>query len=294
MTSHRTVTALLLAALVVTAACGDDSDDAASDASAAQPEAPASASPSGDDPESPYCRRVIERAVEDLTPHDDTDPAQLRIFIDGYVDYLTDAADLAPDEIAADAELSVTGFVEMVLPVLERYDYSVERIATEGTPAEQALSEPPPEIAAAQDRIWEYDASVCASEEPPVTGVTFDGPPSDGYCEAAGALEGAVGEVMGAGADPAALEELLTSEEHAELVAAAAAAAPEEISDDVATSNAFFEERVRPLVERFDYDVRRLLLEGTVEDRAALQSTDPVVRDAFVRTEAYFQQLCAG
>ena len=50
----------------------------------------------------------------------------------------------------------------------------------------------------------------------------------------------------------------------------------------------------RSLGHHLDHDIRRLLLEGTAEERAILQSTDPAIRTHYARVAAYEQQLCQG
>ena len=46
------------------------------------------------------------------------------------------------------------------------------------------------------------------------------------------------------------------------------------------------------LVARYDYDVRRLLLEGSQHDREVFSYLVPEVRSAYARTAAYEAQLC--
>jgi hypothetical protein len=46
------------------------------------------------------------------------------------------------------------------------------------------------------------------------------------------------------------------------------------------------------VLEHHGYDVRHLVLDGTAEERAIFQSTDPAIRDHFARVRAYDEQLC--
>jgi len=274
MIPRRVFITVLLVGLLATAACRGGGDDAET----------------VDDPDSPYCRLAVEWAVHEMDPRHDDDPSWLRTYVDEYVAFATDSAELAPAEVAVETEMTLSNFVDTIVPLLERYDYSMARIAAEASPEEQAASEPPPDVAAGQARVLDYDSRVCATQWPSTDGVAFEGPASDQYCDAARAVDDAFVE---AGTDPAAVRELLTSDELDGLMTAAAAVAPDEISDDVATFAAFFDERVRPIVASFDYDLRRLILEGTAADRAAVNSTDPAVREAYVRTTAYLEQLCS-
>jgi hypothetical protein len=287
MTAHRIATTLALAAIAAAAlaGCGDDDDDTASPTSAALAAAPAA--------ESAYCRASLDWTVHELTPVDDSDPAQIRSYFDEYGAFVTESRAVAPPEIQADWTLNANGFATILVPVLEKYGYSIERVATEGTPEEQALlDEPPADIAAAQDRIQAYDASVCGSRQPPAADVHFDGPAATAYCEALAEYEDAIDEAFGTGDDPGAVEAFVTSPRFAELQSATVAAAPPEIQEDVAASEAFTTERAVPTLERYGYDIRRLLVEGTVDDRTVFQSADPAVRDAFGRVVAYDEQMC--
>jgi hypothetical protein len=291
MTPHRIAASLVIAALATVAAagCGDDDDSATSAAAPAGTSAAASAAAA----DSPYCRAALEWSVHELTPFDDADPAATERYMDEYGAFIVRSRSLAPTEIAADWTVNADGIAHVFLPVLQKYGYSLERVASEGTPEEQAtLDAPPADIAAAQDRIQAYDARVCASRQPPAADVRFVGPASTAYCEAVTAFDDANDEAFGTGADPAAVEQFVTSPRFHDLLSAAEAAAPPEIHDDAAAVEDFTAEHGVPALQRYGYDLRRLLLEGTPADRAALQSSDPAIFDAFSRTLAYEEQLC--
>jgi len=295
MTPHRIAASLVIAALATVAAagCGDDDDTAASAPAPAGTSAAASAAASTDAAESPYCQASLQWSVHELTPFDDSDPAQTQRYMDEYGAFVERSRSLAPTEIAADWTVNADGIAQVFVPVLQKYGYSIERVASEGTPEEQSLLDAPPaDIAAAQDRIQAYDARVCASRQPPAADVRFEGPASTAYCEAVTAFDDANDEAFGTGADPAAVEQFVTSSRFHDLLSATEAAAPPEIHDDAVAVEDFVAEHGVPALQRYGYDLRRLLLEGTPADRAALQSSDPAIFEAFSRTVAYEEQLC--
>jgi hypothetical protein len=300
--SHRSTRAATLAAslaalalaAVACAGCGDDDGDtaaAASPSSAAAPTSAAAADAAAAD--SAYCRISLAWTVHELTPFDPTDPDATHAYFDEYLAFADESHAAAPAEIEADWAVTADGFRTLFLPVMEKYGYELGRIANEGTDEERAvLDAPPADVAAAQDRIQAYDARVCGSRQPPAAAVRFEGPAATAYCEATVAFDDANDEAFGTGADPASVEAFVTSPRFTELQEAVVAAAPAEIRDDVEVVETFTAEHGVAALERHGYDVRRLLLEGTAADRAALHSSDPAVAAAFSRTVAYEAQLC--
>jgi hypothetical protein len=275
MTSHNIPKAfvLILSAATIASACGGGSDGAASSA------------------DSSYCKTVREWTAHDLTPYDESDPAQLKKYIGEYVAFNTDATKRAPGEIAADWKATSAGFESTVVPVLEKYGYSVERIMTEGTPEEQAVEQPPPDLAAAQDRIHAYEARTCLTGQPSPADVTFAGPADADYCDAAHTLDAAA-DLSSSAWSPDSVKALVTSPDYAAMQQAGVTAAPPEIHDDVAALATFSTDKVVPVLERYGYDMRRLLVEGSAPDLAIIQSWDPAIVDQYQRVTAYEQQLC--
>jgi hypothetical protein len=48
------------------------------------------------------------------------------------------------------------------------------------------------------------------------------------------------------------------------------------------------------VLEKFDYDLRRILLEGSAEDIAVFTYWDPAIVDHDSRVTAYQEQVCGG
>jgi hypothetical protein len=278
MTTHRITTAigLVLSAATIASACGGDGEGGSSSAA-----------------DGTYCKTVRSWTAHELTTVDESDPAQLKRYIGEYVAFNTEAAEQAPAEIATDWKRTSAAFESTVVPVLEKYGYSVDRIMAEATPEEQAVQEPPPDLAAAQDRIHAYEARVCMSGQPAAADVSFAGPVDVEYCQAAKTLDDAA-DLSASEWSPESVKAFVTSPDVAAMYEAGVAAAPPEIHDDVAAIATFTSSRVVPMLERHGYDMRGVLVDGPVSDLAILQSWDPAIVDSYRRVVAYEDQLCGS
>ena len=99
---------------------------------------------------------------------------------------------------------------------------------------------------------------------------------------------------MSSGFDPEAFRTYATSDGFLDALDAQDAAAPPEIAADVKTDNEWVRTRKLALLEEFDYDLRRLMLEGSAEDLAAFTYFDPAIVEHDSRVEAYVQQVCGA
>ncbi len=273
MTSHRIAPPLVAAGFVLAlgVACGGD------------------AKPT----DSAYCKASRTWAVHELTDFDASDPESTRRYFVDYQGHINTSAKEAPKDIATPWKTTADAFNALFMPMLERHGFSFDRVMGEGSPEDQALlAETPADVAAAQTQIQAYDATVCGSAQPPAADVVFDGPAAPAYCEGAEAIDARMQELASEGFEPEAFRSLVASPDFQELLFAGPSVAPPELHADEVTIERFTRERMLPLLERYDYDVRRLLLDGSPADRAIWQSADPSVRDAFARTVAYTPQLC--
>ena len=223
---------------------------------------------------------------------DESDPAQLKKYIGEYVAFITEAAEEAPAEIATDWKVMSSAFKSTVVPVLEKYGYSIDRIMAEATPEEQAVQESPPDVAAAQDRVRAYEARVCMTGQPAAADVKFAGPADAEYCQASKRLDEAADQ-SASDWSPGSVKAFVTSPDFTGLYEAGVAAAPPEIHDDVVAIATFMSSKVVPTLERHGYDMRRLFIDGPASDLAILQSWDPAIVDSYRRVVAYEDQLCA-
>ncbi|HET9602504.1 MAG TPA: hypothetical protein VFP08_12980 [Acidimicrobiales bacterium] len=282
---------LLVGVALLATACGDDgrsSESAEAAPATAAPKAAAS------EAESDYCRNALEWQVHELVPFDESDPAATEEYFGDFVAFVDEATASAPGELA-DGWTLVSDTVHTVLvPILERYDYDFGRAHAEATPEEAALlTEPPPEVAAAQEHNKAYEALACGVGQPlAAESESFTGPADSAYCDASRVLAGVVEEVQSSSAQPADVESLLTSDDAIDALTSGAEAAPAEIADDVTAVTAFTLDRKLPLLEEWSFDFRSFLLEASLEERAVFYYSDPSIRDQFARVLAYDQQVC--
>ena len=97
---------------------------------------------------------------------------------------------------------------------------------------------------------------------------------------------------MDLGANRDAVRAFLTSDAYKAGLDATAANAPAEIKADVIADVEWQRKQQVEVLEKFGYDVRRLLLDGTPEDRAIFQRSDPAIAGHYARTVAYEEQVC--
>jgi hypothetical protein len=282
--TRRAIHWTLAAALLVTAAsCGDDNEDDAS-----TPSKPAAADPA----ESAYCDAAVEWAVHEYTAFDDSDPAAFRAYWEEWTAFEETAVATAPDEIKDDWVLKFETESATVAPVLEKYDFDTAVMMEQATPEEQATFEAPPDVQAAQDRILSYESEVCAAQQPIAADVVYDSEPAGPYCDLVVGQSERNSELFASGARSADVEAVADeiAAEQTEIVEAA----PASIADDVAAIEEWTAGPQRDALERHDFDIRALMQEGSVEDRAAFNYADDEIRKQFARVIAYEEQVCGG
>lgn len=250
--------------------------------------------PPVDDPDSPYCRTALEWQVHELDPYDASDPLALRAYFDDYVEFYATATAQAPAEIADDWAVSKAALSNLLVPILAKYDYDLTRMEAEGSPDEAALfQDPPADVVAAQTATHEYESRVCAAGQPAAaTDVVFTGSADSPYCVNAAEFDAAFQEVIANGAVPAEVEAFMTNLDRIVALSTAYMAAPADIADDEKAVDDFSVGVQLPVIAKYDYDFRRLLLEASPSERATFQYTDPAIAEHFARVTAYSDQVC--
>jgi hypothetical protein len=228
-------------------------------------------------------------------PFDGSDPAALKQYVADWVAFDTSAAEQAPEALRGDWQVNKDGLINTLVPLFEKYDYSQARMEAEGTDAERALfDEPPDDIAQAQDRIHAYEDSVCAAGQPAAADVTFEGSGSKPYCDAMLAVQQAADEVKAGGMRPADVQALLTSRQYAQGQRTIVNRAPAAIHDAVVAVREFDTSQWEPLLANNGYDFVQVFLDGPQHDREILQHRVPEVSDAYARIAAYDEQFCGA
>jgi hypothetical protein len=185
----------------------------------------------------------------------------------------------------------------LLTPLLEKYGFDFERVQAEASASEKAFADhPSPEVAAAQETRNLYQNRVCGyGGPPPAAKVSFTASvAAKPYCEAVAAFRNGLDKVSSSGFDPETFRSFVTSDSFSEALDAQEATAPSEIAADVKTESEWDRTRKLKVLEEFDYDVRRILLEGSAQDLAVFTYWDPAIVDHDSRITAYQEQVCGG
>lgn len=276
---------LVLAVLAVLAGCGgSDGDETAFTPVAGT--------------ESAYCDNFRAWQVHELAGDGDDpaiagNPAAFEAYWNDYLAFNKTSLQQAPPVIRDEWVLSERAVRTVLTPVLAKYDFDLQRMEREGTAAEKALGEPTPAVQKAQDAIHAYEARVCGVDPPPAADVVFkaDGS-SKSYCTALGTFNSELEKIESSRFDPDVMRTFVTADSFTEALDALDAAAPVEIAADVKAETEWFRTRWSDVIAEFDYDIRRIWLDATPEDRAVFNLSHPDVVEHSSRTTAYEEQVC--
>jgi hypothetical protein len=251
-----------------------------------------------DGTESAYCDTYRAWQVHELdggTGDDQPNPAAFRAYWKDYLEFNETSLQQAPAEIRDDWVVSDRAIRTVLTPVLEKYDFDVQRIASEGTAAEKALSEPTPEAQKAQDAIHAYEDRVCGVASPTAADVAFEADGSTkAYCTTVGDFNSGFEKVESSRFDPEAMRAVFTAASFTESLDSLEESAPADIAEDQEAVSEWFRTRWSDVVGEFDYDIRRIWLDGTPEDRAVFTLSHPEVVEQRSRLAAYEEQLCTA
>ena len=209
--------------------------------------------------------------------------------------YLGTSLRQAPAEIRAAEVTNEQAIRTRLTPLLQKYGFDFRRIEAEASPAETAFADhPPAKVVAAQEARNRYQNEYCGyGGSPPPANVEFaKSPAAKSYCEAVAAQQEGNAKVAEAGFTPAAFRAYVTSDQLLDALDAQDATAPPEIADDVEVDNEWVRERKLELLEKYGYDYRRLVLEGSADELVDFNYFDPQVEAHDSRVSAYVQQVC--
>jgi hypothetical protein len=249
--------------------------------------------------ESVYCDAYRAWQVHELDGGEGDDqrsPAALRRYWNEYVIFEETLLHEAPPEIRDEVTAKVRGIRTLMTPLFEKYGFDSERLRREGTPAERALlEEPPADVKKAQEVQHAYEDRVCGVAPPPAAQIAFKPDASSKkYCAALDTLNSRFEKGEASGLDPVVVRKLFTADGFADSLDAVAATAPAAIAADVEAESEWFRTRWHEVFAEFGYDIRRIWVEATPEDRAVITLTHPEVVRHASRTTAYEEQVCAG
>jgi hypothetical protein len=247
--------------------------------------------------ESAYCDTYRAWQVHELDGgegDDQPNPAAFRAYWKDYLEFNATSLRQAPPEIRDDWQVTEPIIRTVLTPVLEKYDFDVQRIAKEGTPAEQALQEPPPKAKRAQDTIHAYEDRVCGVATPPAANVVFkeDGS-SQAYCGEVSTFNRGFEQVESSRFDPKQMRTVFTADSFTDSLDALEEKAPADIAEDQEAVSEWFRNRWSDVIAEFGYDIRRIWVEGTPEDRAVFTFSHPDIVEHDARQTAYEEQVCS-
>jgi hypothetical protein len=229
---------------------------------------------------------------------DQPNPAALRRFWNDYLISEETMLRQAPPQIHAEVEVKVRFVRTQLTPLMERYDFDLERMHREGTAAEQAaiFGPPPATVQEAQETTYAFEDRACGTApSPPAADIVFEADGSSKrFCVALSVFDGELEKVAASRFDPEVMRTFVTGDGFPEALDGLDEAAPAAIAGDIEADTAWFRTRWSDVVDRYDYDLRRIYLDATPEDLAVFNRMHPDVREHASRATAYEEQVCSG
>jgi len=253
------------------------------------------------DSDSAYCRAYRSWKVFELDgggAFDQPNPAALRIWWNAYLVAEETMLQQAPSEIRDEVGIKLSRIRTQLTPLLEKYDFDLERVRRVGSPAEQDVlfGPPPADVERAQGAQYAYEDKSCGTAPtPPPADIVFEADASSkSYCRALGAFNAEVEKVSDSGFDPDVMRTFVMGDRFAQILDGLDETAPAEIAEDVLADTDWFRTRWSDVMAEYDYDIRNIYLEATPEDLAAFNRTHPDVLEHTSRDTAYEDQVCGG
>ena len=270
---------MVMAVAVLTAiGCGEDREDKPATASA-----------------SAFCDASRQWAVHEMTPIDESDPNAIKAHFKDYEAFVDESMATAPPAVAGDWKVYGNAVKTILLPVLRKFGFSYEEVGAKGTEAEKAIFDGArsPRVEKAFEAILTYEANVCGSQAEPSADVSFEGEKAAAYCGLGGKIDELIGTTFRNGPSAAAVKRLIHGGQLWRLQEQQVGAAPASIRADVGKLAEFERTQHRRVIEKYHYDLRKLVLSGTADDRAVFQYTAESIREASSRVDAFDEQVCA-
>lgn len=249
----------------------------------------------------PYCKTYRAWKVYELDgggAFDQPDAAALRAWWNAYLVAEETMLREAPAEIRDEVGIKVGHIRTAMTPLLEKYDFDLERLRRDGSPAEQSafFGLPPVEVEDAQEAQYAYEDRTCGTAPtPPAADVAFEADASSKpYCAALGAFNRELEEIAASRFDPDVMRTFVTGDRFSEILDDLDAAAPPELAADVEADTEWFRTRWSDVLAEYEYDVRNIHVEAAPEDLAVFNRTHPKVLAHATRATSYDEQVCDG
>lgn len=249
--------------------------------------------------DSVYCKTYRSWQVHELDGGEgrqQRSPAAYRKYWNEYLIFEETLLHEAPAEIRAEVTTKVSGIRTLMTPLLEKYAFDAERLQRDGTEAERALFlSPPRHVRRAQEIQHAYEDRVCGVASPPAADVDFESDASSkAYCAALRTLNSSFERAEDSLFDPDVARSVFTAEDFQKSLDAVRKTAPAKIGADVEAETEWVRTRWSDVFAEFGWDIRRIWLEATPEERGVFTLSHPDVVDHAARTTAYEEQVCGG
>jgi len=139
-----------------------------------------------------------------------------------------------------------------------------------------------------------YESAVCGTAQPAPAKEELKGPRGSAYCQAQHEESEAFSAVLGQGAPPEAVRAHFEADRFSRYLDTIAEQGPDPVAADVRHHVEFTRRDFIPTLTRSGYDLRRLLREGTPQDRHVFNFATADERGPFARLAAYDQQVCGS
>jgi hypothetical protein len=284
-----------MALVLTSAACGLNRKDPSTSAGpgiATRAAANDTIAASSADSNSGYCNEAGSWAARELTPHDESSTAAERTYLTEYAAFIDRSVAAAPAAIRADWT-GVQAFTRTAVEVMARYDYLGDRVEKQGTEADKAAMHGNDEQHARYDRISAYDAKVCGTTQPSQADVKFHGNKASAFCKAQKATTTAFQhDVVEGGFQVDAVRTWFEAPSFLPMFDTAARLAPAEVKPDVLFDKTFTRTTFLPTLQRYGYDLRKILVAGSSEDRHVFNFVTADAAPHYARLFTYESQVC--
>lgn len=243
--------------------------------------------------ESAYCNAARDWAIHELDARDEENPAWFKPYWGEYLAFTKTASQVAPKEIADDWKVYVEAVAKQT-PLFEKYGYDTARAEASATEEEKAQFEPSGRQQKAFAAILGYEALTCDAAQPPAADVDFSALKPGAYCDVLARDNERISPVFESGAQPGAVRDAMLDPKTAAAFSEFKRTAPKAIKRDVQIDVDWEQNRQLPTMRKYNFDLRRVLREGSAQDRRDVNRTDKRVRDHFARIAAYEQQVCGA
>jgi len=204
----------------------------------------------------------------------------------------------APSEIHAAVEAKADFIRTRLTPLVEKYDFDLERLRRDGAAADQSalFQGPPAAVEEAQAAQYAFEEKACGTQpSPPAADAVFEaGGSSKTFCMRLSEFNDELDQIASSRFEPKVMRAVVTGRRFADTLDGLDAAAPMKIAADVRADTDWFRTRWGDVVARYRYDIRRIYLDATPEDLAVFNRTHPDVLQHAARDTAYEEQVCEG